>query len=75
VGVICGSSKVIKIKRHRAKKVHKQSRGDTTRADWNSYPVRSDGQKKYTGPGWEQNPGLQVHYTGYNVWALSAIII
>ena len=44
-------------------KVQEQSRGDVTRADWNSQPVRSDGQKKYKGTGRKQNPGLQVHYT------------
>jgi len=60
----CVSFKVIKIKKHSAMKVHERSRGDTTRADWNSQPVRSDRQKKYKGTGREQNPGLQAHYTG-----------
>lgn len=68
VRAICVSSKVIKIKRHRAMQVHERSRGGTTRADWNSQPVRSDGQTKYAGTGREQNPGLQAHYTGKNVW-------
>jgi len=46
VRAICVSSKVVKIKRYRAMQVHERSRDDATRADWNSQPVRSDGQKK-----------------------------
>jgi len=55
VGAKCASSKAMKIKRHRATKVHKQSRGDTTRAEWNSQYEVTD-KRNTQGPDGSRTP-------------------